>query len=75
MPSVLEVSRFKDGLLRRAVMRKYSRFSMPFSIRIPAHPSKSQLRAFSKRRKNIPYQLLNTHSISYPSQISSQNGS
>lgn len=30
-------------------MRKYSRFSIYFSIRIPAHPFKSQIRAFSKK--------------------------
>lgn len=47
-------------------MRKYSRFSIYFSIRIPAHPFKSQLRAFSKKDKNIPYQLqLIQHSFGF----------
>lgn len=49
--SVSDVSWFKDGLFQRAVMRKYARFSIPFSIRIPAHPFKSHLRALSKRKK------------------------
>lgn len=31
--------------------------------------------SFLKKKKNIPYQLLNTHSISYLSHISSKTGS
>lgn len=51
---VSDVSWFKYGLFQRAVMRKYARFSILFSIRIPAHPFKSHIRAFSKRKKQFP---------------------